>query len=92
MCVRPRRYAPAPVVWIRSARRTPSNTMAARSARLLAWSWVFRWVHVALDNIVLFSVLQERGMDERGNGNRLPGVVSNQTSEKRIVVDVPDYC
>eukprot|EP00752_Nemacystus_decipiens_P002690 g2512.t1 len=39
------------------------------NAPLIVWSWVFRYVHVALDTIVLYGVLRKRNMDERGDEN-----------------------
>ena len=33
------------------------------------WSWVLRFVHIALDTLVLYGVLQETGMDERADRN-----------------------
>lgn len=40
----------------------------ARSSLLLVWSWVFRFIHIALDTMVLHSVLRENVIDERGGG------------------------
>eukprot|EP00752_Nemacystus_decipiens_P002662 g2490.t1 len=34
---------------------------------LLAWSWSFRYIHFALDTIVLYGVLRDRSMDDRGD-------------------------
>eukprot|EP00752_Nemacystus_decipiens_P008538 g7625.t1 len=36
---------------------------------VIVWSWAFRYVHVALDTIVLYGALRERNMDERGDGH-----------------------
>lgn len=44
--------------------------MTFRSALLLIWSWIFRYIHIALDTVVLYGVLRERGMDERADGAR----------------------
>ncbi|CAN0497251.1 unnamed protein product, partial [Ectocarpus sp. 12 AP-2014] len=38
--------------------------------RLATWSWVFRFIHVALDTFVLYGVLHEKEMDERGGNAR----------------------
>eukprot|EP00903_Cladosiphon_okamuranus_P012700 g11874.t1 len=46
-------------------------------SRLLAWSWMFGWIHIALDTFVLYGVLQERNMDERGDGNEQPDPLSS---------------
>ena len=37
---------------------------------LIAWSWIFRYVHIALDTVVLYGVLVDRDVDERGDGER----------------------
>ncbi|CAM9211130.1 unnamed protein product, partial [Hapterophycus canaliculatus] len=34
-------------------------------SRILIWSWILRYIHIALDTVVLYSVLGERLMDER---------------------------
>ena len=34
---------------------------------LTVWSWAFRYIHIALDTIVLYGALGERIMDERGD-------------------------
>ena len=39
------------------------------SRLLVIWSWIFRYIHVALDTFVLYGVLRERNIDERGDGN-----------------------
>ncbi|CAN0564654.1 unnamed protein product [Ectocarpus sp. 12 AP-2014] len=38
--------------------------------RLAIWSWVSRYIHVALDTVVLYGVLREKDMDERGGNAR----------------------
>ncbi|CAM9944371.1 unnamed protein product [Ectocarpus fasciculatus] len=37
---------------------------------LQIWSWLFRYIHIALDTFVLYGVLQEGDIDERGGNNR----------------------
>lgn len=58
-------------------------TITVRSGRLLAWSWVFRWVHIALDTIVLYGVLHERNLDERGDDAVSNPLSSEQTVSRR---------
>eukprot|EP00903_Cladosiphon_okamuranus_P012698 g11873.t1 len=33
---------------------------------ILIWSWAFRYIYIVLDTIVLYGVLRERSIDERG--------------------------
>lgn len=33
---------------------------------LLAWSWFFRYIHIALDTVVLYGVLREKALDGIG--------------------------
>ncbi|CAN0101611.1 unnamed protein product [Ectocarpus fasciculatus] len=37
---------------------------------LQIWSWLFRYIHIAVDTFVLYGVLQEGDIDERGGNNR----------------------
>ena len=39
------------------------------SPLLVTWSWIFRFIHIALDTFVLYGVLRERHVDERADGN-----------------------
>eukprot|EP00903_Cladosiphon_okamuranus_P012697 g11872.t1 len=41
-----------------------------RTTYLLVWSWAFRYIYIALDTIVLYGVLRERSIDERGDDER----------------------
>eukprot|EP00903_Cladosiphon_okamuranus_P012468 g11677.t1 len=34
-------------------------------ALLIIWSWIFRYIHIALDTIILYGVLRDRRIDER---------------------------
>ncbi|CAM9240864.1 unnamed protein product [Ectocarpus sp. 4 AP-2014] len=38
--------------------------------RLAIWSWASRYIHVALDTFVLYGVLREKDIDERGGNAR----------------------
>lgn len=33
-------------------------------------SWIIRYIHIALDTVVLYGVLQQRNMDERSDDAR----------------------
>ena len=44
--------------------------MVIASALLLVWSWMFRYIHIALDTIVLYGVLRARSIDERADDAR----------------------
>ncbi|CAM9119172.1 unnamed protein product [Ectocarpus sp. 6 AP-2014] len=37
---------------------------------LQIWSWLFRYIHIAVDTFVLYGVLQEGNIDERGGDDR----------------------
>ncbi|CAN0305440.1 unnamed protein product [Ectocarpus sp. 6 AP-2014] len=40
---------------------------------LQIWSWLFRYIHIAVDTFVLYGVLQEGNIDERGGDDRSSG-------------------
>lgn len=46
---------------------TMKMAMMTFSFLLLSWSWSLRYIHFALDTVVLYGVLRERNMDERGH-------------------------
>ncbi|CAM9229600.1 unnamed protein product [Scytosiphon promiscuus] len=48
-------------------------------SRILIWSWILRYIHIALDTVVLYGVLRERHMDERAccpHSSNLPNSMS----------------
>ena len=60
--------------------------MTTPRAPLIVCSWAFRYIHVALDTIVLYGVLREKNIDERGAGETLDSGsagVSNLSSGRR---------
>ena len=69
-----------------------------RTNLLLAWSWLFRFIHIALDTIVLYGVLRERsvGVEERfgpagaSSGQRFPGRGIRRGSWKKASKPVAD--
>eukprot|EP00903_Cladosiphon_okamuranus_P018745 g17250.t1 len=48
-----------------------------RNPEVLIWGWLFRYIHITLDTIVLYGALVERKMNERGDS-------SNSGSGKRL--------
>lgn len=65
--------------------RTAAWMMMVFSTPLLVvWSWTFRYVQIALDTMVLYGVLRERSMDERGDGaSSGPSGLSSQQRTSR---------
>ncbi|CAM9814346.1 unnamed protein product [Ectocarpus fasciculatus] len=54
--------------------------------RLAVWSWVTRYIHVALDTFVLYGVLREKNMDERGGDARSSNRNSNSIANSSGLV------
>ncbi|CAN0129325.1 unnamed protein product [Ectocarpus sp. 4 AP-2014] len=47
---------------------------------LQIWSWLFRYIHIAVDTFVLYGVLQEGSIDERGGDNRSSQNIGHNSS------------
>lgn len=78
--------APAPNAGVSSPRLPRSFEHGdVLSTILLAWTWMSRYIHIALDTIVLYGVLRERSIDERGDDERSgsDGVSSEQHGMSR---------
>ncbi|CAM9508298.1 unnamed protein product [Ectocarpus fasciculatus] len=47
---------------------------------LQIWSWIFRYIHIAVDTFVLYGILQEGSIDERGGDNRSSEINGHNSS------------
>eukprot|EP00903_Cladosiphon_okamuranus_P018747 g17251.t2 len=57
-----------------------------RNPTLLIWGWLFRYIHIALDTIVLYGALVERNMSERDNGATADAGGAVDGSEHRLQI------
>lgn len=58
--------------------------MITCSYLLLSWSWSFRYIHFALDTVVLYGVLRDRNVDERGEDNITGSGTGDLPSGRRV--------
>lgn len=61
-----------------------NETNADFSSLLTIWSWLFRYIHIALDTYVLFGALRERSMDERSDSARSGAVATGESPMARV--------
>lgn len=68
-----------------------NKTNADFSSLLTIWSWLFRYIHIALDTYVLFGALRERSMDERSDSARSGAVAAGESPSGSAMARVSDY-
>ncbi len=78
----PVKFPVPPVCVLGSADNLSSSCFVRASDLYLVWSWFLRYIHIALDTLVLYGVLRERGIDERADGERssTPAIPSGASS------------
>ena len=65
--------------------RPPTITTTVSSPPVVIWCWLFRYIHIALDTVVLYGALIERNLSERGDHTSSGG--SGGLSSRRPAAD-----